>query len=143
MPTTTKKKSVPKKPATTKVQKPKSKPGFQRQAHQIDATNQVLGRLASGIAILLRGKHRATFTPHLDQGDFVIVRNAKNLKITGDKREQKIYYHHSGYPGGLKRTQMKDVIAKNPGDILRRAVWNMLPKNKLRSRMIKRLTIIN
>ncbi|OGY50966.1 MAG: 50S ribosomal protein L13 [Candidatus Buchananbacteria bacterium RIFCSPLOWO2_01_FULL_56_15] len=143
MPTTAEKKSASKKPATTEVQKPKSKPGFQRQAHQIDATNQVLGRLASSIAILLRGKHRPTFTPHLDQGDFVVVRNAKNLKITGNKREQKIYYHHSGYPGGLKRTQMKDVIAKNPGDVLRRAVWNMLPKNKLRSRMIKRLTIIN
>lgn len=141
--TTTVKKSAPKKPATTKAQKSAPKPGFQRQANQIDATNQVLGRLASAIATLLRGKHRATFTPHLDQGDFVVVRNARNLKITGNKLEQKIYYHHSGYPGGLKRTQLKDVIAKNPGDVLRRAVWNMLPKNKLRSRMIKRLTIIN
>lgn len=135
----TKKSTTAKLPA----KKAAAKSGFRRESHAIDATGEVLGRLATRITTLLRGKHRATFTPHLDRGDFVVVRNAKDIKITGNKPEQKTYYHHSGYPGGLKRRQLKDVFAKNPADPLRRAVWNMLPKNKLRAQMIKRLTIIN
>ena len=139
--TTGKKLAANKPPAQKTAAKPK--PGFQRQAHKLDASDQVLGRLATSIATLLRGKHRPTYTPHLDHGDFVVVRHAAKIKLTGNKPEQKIYYHYSGYHGGLKATQLKSVLAKNPGDALRRAVWNMLPKNKLRDEMIKRLTIIN
>lgn len=139
------KKTTTKKSPAGKAAAPKNKvskkPVINRANHQIDATDQVLGRLASNIAMILRGKNKATFLPHVDAGDFVLVKNVTKIKITGNKREDKIYYHFSGYPGGLKKTAMKDVIAKDSGEVLRRAVWNMLPKNKLRNTMIKRLTI--
>jgi len=112
-----------------------------RATHTIDASGKPLGRLAVEIAILLRGKHKPTFTPNKDEGDFVVVKNVEKMKITGKKMDNKIYYHHSGYPGGLKKVPMRKIFEKDPGEILRKTVWGMLPKNKLRSRMIKRLKI--
>ena len=117
--------------------------GFNRKNHTIDADGMIVGRVATQIVQILRGKNKPSFQPHLDHGDFVLVKNAAKLKFSGNKLEQKKYYHYSGYPGGLKAKLAKDVFAKNPGDVLRRAVWNMLPKNKLRSEMIKRLKISN
>lgn len=114
---------------------------IQRKTHTIDATGKVLGRLATEIAILLRGKHRPNFVPYLDIGDFVVVKNVKEIKLTGKKAEQKKYYHHSGYLGGLKETPFKKIFEKNPAWVLRKAVFGMLPTNKLRAKIIKRLKI--
>ena len=116
---------------------------IKRNIHEMDATGKILGRLATEVAILLRGKNKANFQPHIDQGEHVIVNNASKIKVTGKKLDQKIYYHFSGYPGGLKKKKMGEVFSKNPADLLKRAVWNMLPKNKLRNNMIKRLKIMN
>lgn len=113
---------------------------MERTVHKIDATNQSLGRLATQVVMLLRGKNKVTFQRHLDEGDSVAVYNFSAVKITGNKLDQKIYYHHSHYPGGLKETKMKDLMEKNPGEVLKKAVYGMLPKNKLRPLMIKRLT---
>jgi len=110
-----------------------------RKIHYFDATDQVLGRLATKIATLLIGKHKEDYQPNLDQGDIVVIENVKKIKITGQKLEQKIYYHHTQYPGGLKENKMGDVFKKNPSEVLKKAIWNMLPKNKLRSPRIKRL----
>ncbi len=110
-----------------------------RQTHTIDATNQVLGRLASQIAILLQGKHKPNFKPHLDQGDIVVVKNVDKIRVTGKKMSQKIYYRHSGYLGSLKATKLEELMVKKPEEVLRKAVLGMLPKNKLRAKMIKRL----
>lgn len=112
-----------------------------RNVHKIDAAGKAVGRLASDIAILLRGKNKASFQPNQDEGDIVEISNVADMKITGKKLEQKVYYSHSNYPGGLKETSMKNLMAKNPAEVLRKAVWNMLPKNKLRARMIKRLRV--
>lgn len=112
---------------------------IQRKTHTIDAKGKVLGRLATEIATLLRGKYKKTFVPYLDMGDFVIVKNIKEIKLTGKKIEQKKYYRHSGYLGGLKEIPFKKIFEKNPGQILQKAVFGMLPKNKLRARQIKRL----
>jgi len=114
---------------------------MERQTHTIDATGKVLGRLASEIVILLRGKQKPDFFPYKDMGDFVIVKNVGKLKITGKKLEKKKYYRHSEYIGGLKTIPLKKEFAERPAEVLRRAVLGMLPKNKLRSRMIKRLKI--
>ena len=91
--------------------------------------------------MLLRGKNKPTFAPHVDAGDFVTVINAEQLKFTGKKLVQKDYFHHSQYPGGLKRTPMKKVFDESPGEVIRRAVYGMLPKNRLRNEMMKRLTV--
>lgn len=112
-----------------------------QQTHTIDATNKVLGRIATQIAILLRGKHKPDFAPYKDIGDFVIVKNAAKIKLTGRKTEQKVYYHHTGYLGGLKAVPFKKVFKERPGEVLRKAVFGMLPKNRLRAKQIKRLTI--
>ena len=119
------------------------KPKITRLTHKIDATDQILGRLASQIANLLRGKNKPTFTYHIDNGDFVVAKNAAKLKFSGKKFTQKAYHHYSGYPGGLKTNTLITVFKKNPALVLRRSVWNMLPKNKLRAKMIKRLIITN
>jgi len=111
---------------------------IERKTHKIDAKDKVLGRLATGIVILLRGKNKPTFEPHIDNGDFVVVKKSDDIKLTGKKMEQKIYYRHSGYPGGLKTKKLKDITK---AEALKRAVWNMLPKNRLRNAMIKRLII--
>ena len=110
-----------------------------RQTHIIDATGKVLGRLASQIAILLMGKHKPDYDPSKDMGDFVIVRNVNKIKITGKKLEKEKYYRHSGYLGGLREIPMKKIFQEKPEFILKKAVYGMLPKNKLRKRMIKRL----
>jgi len=112
---------------------------MQRETHTIDATGKSLGRLAVEVAILLRGKQKPDFVLYKDMGDFVRVKNMEKVRITGKKLEQKIYRHHTGYPGSLKKTPMKVIFAKNPGEVLRRAVLGMLPKNKLRAKQIKRL----
>lgn len=116
---------------------------IERKIHTIDATGKVLGRLATEIAILLRGKQKATFLPYKDAGDFVTVKNIKNIKITGNKLEQKKYYHHSGYAGGLKEVPMKELLEKRPAEVLKKAVLGMLPKNKTREEFIKRLKVEN
>jgi len=112
---------------------------MQRETHTIDATGKSLGRLAVEVAILLRGKQKPDFVLYKDMGDFVRVKNMEKVRITGKKLEQKIYRHHTGYVGSLKKTPMKVIFAKNPGEVLRRAVLGMLPKNKLRAKQIKRL----
>ena len=114
---------------------------IERKTHQLDATNQSVGRLASQIALLLRGKGKVNFSPQIDNGDFVNVTNIDKLKFTGKKKEQKIYYRHSHYPGGIKRIPIKKWLKESPGRILRNAVYKMLPKTRLREAMIKRLTI--
>lgn len=112
-----------------------------RTLHTIDATDQAVGRVATRVAMLLRGKHKATFVPHIDEGDSVVVMNVAKVKFTGRKLEQVDYYRHTMYPGGLKRTPMKRVFTTDPTDVLRRAVYGMLPKNKQRDNIMKRLTI--
>ena len=107
----------------------------------VDATNQVLGRLATKIARMLIGKDKPSFTPYLDSGDHVVVINANKIRMTGNKVEQKIYYSHSGYPGGLKEVPAKRIRETKPEWISREAVLGMLPKNKLRARRAKKLRI--
>ena len=114
---------------------------MERQKHTIDATDRPLGRLATEIATLLRGKHKPEFQPHLDQGDIVEVTNVDKIKFTGKKMEQKKYYRHSGHPGNLKEESLEKKFQKNPGEVLKRSVRNMLPDNKLRKNMVKRLII--
>lgn len=116
---------------------------MERKTYTIDATNRVLGRLAVQVANMLRGKKKVGFVPYLDMGDYVIVKNIRNIKITGRKIEQKKYYHHSGYLGGLKETPLKKILKENPGEALKRAVFGMLPINKLRKEQIKRLKLEN
>ncbi len=114
---------------------------MERKIHKIDAKNKAVGRLATQIALLLRGKHKSEYAPHIDMGDIVEVVNIGQLKFSGKKLEQKKYYRHSGYPGGLKETALKDLFKKNPAEVLRRAVRQMLPANRLRQKMLKRLII--
>jgi len=113
---------------------------IKRENHMVDAEGKVLGRLATQVAVLLRGKNKVGFAPHKDMGDFVIIKNVDKLKFTGKKFEDKIYYHHTLYMGGLKEQTMKEVSEKKGySEILRKAVMGMLTKNKLRARQIKRL----
>jgi len=114
---------------------------MEREIHTINAKGKSLGRLATQISILLRGKHKPDFAPHKDEGDFVVVEDLVQIKLTGKKEEQKLYHRHSGYIGSLKSENMKNLERRKPGEILRKAVLGMLPKNKLRTRIIKRLTI--
>ncbi|MGB9764915.1 MAG: 50S ribosomal protein L13 [Candidatus Saccharicenans sp.] len=107
----------------------------------INADGQILGRLATEIAILLRGKNKPQFAPNVDTGDFVVVINAEKIKTTGNKIEDKIYYSHSLYPGGLKEKKLKEMLAAKPEEVIRRAVWGMIPKNKLGRAVIKKLKI--
>lgn len=107
----------------------------------VDAAGQTLGRLASQIAYVLRGKHKPTFVPHWDCGDNVIVTNSEKMKLTGRKLDQKVYYHHSGYVGGIKGRVAKDMLANAPEEMLTLAVKRMLPKNKLADRLILNLKV--
>ena len=109
--------------------------------HDIDATNQPLGRLASRIAVILRGKTRPDYQPNVMPQEKVVVENIGKIKFTGKKMDQKIYYHYSGYPGGMKARKLKDVFARDPKKVLWMAVNNMLAKNRLRSRIMKNLEI--
>lgn len=112
-----------------------------RKWYLVDASNQVLGRMASRIASYLRGKHKPTYTPNVDAGDFVIVINADKVKVTGKKLNDKVYYHHTGYIGGVKAETLKDRLTKEPEEVIRDAVWGMLPKNRLGRVMIKKLKV--
>lgn len=110
--------------------------------HELDASEFTLGRLATRAATLLRGKHKAIFTPHMDLGDFVVVKNASKVKLTGRKLEQKEYIRFTGYPGGIRRKVLRDVLKKDPQWVIIHAVRNMLPTNRLRSVIIKRLKVV-
>lgn len=112
-----------------------------RQRHEIDATDLTIGRLATRIATLLRGKNKASYQPHLDQGDTVVVSNISKVRFSGKKLSQKEYYSYSGYPGGLKTRKMSDIFKAKPGEVLQRAVKQMLPPTRLREGMMKRLII--
>lgn len=114
---------------------------MQRKTYTIDATNRVLGRLAVQVSGLLRGKNKPDFYPYKDMGDRVIVKNASKIVVTGKKLEKEVYRHHTGYLGGLKEIPMKKVFAEFPEKVLRKAVFGMMPKNKLRDKQIKRLKI--
>lgn len=107
----------------------------------VNAEGKVLGRLASGLAKVLRGKNKPIYTPHVDTGDFVIVVNADKVALTGRKMKDKIYYHHSGYPGGIKEISAEKLLAKKPAEMLRIAVRGMLPKNSLGRQMLRKLKI--
>ena len=118
------------------------KPGdVQRNWYVVDATDVVLGRLASHVAVLLRGKHKATFAPHVDGGDFVIVINADKVALTGNKRETKLAYRHSGYPGGLRATTYSDLLDKHPERAIEKAVRGMLPKTSLARQQLSKLKV--
>jgi len=108
---------------------------------KIDATNQPVGRLASKLAIILRGKDKANFTPNIFPKEKVIVFNTDLLKLSGQKINQKVYYHHTGYPGGIKTEKLKELFKKDSREVLRRAVYGMLPKNRMRDQVIKNLLI--
>ena len=114
---------------------------MKRNIHKIDAEGKAVGRLASEVAIILRGKNKPEFEPHLDCGDMVEVNNIDKLKFTGKKLDNKKYYSYSGYPGGLKEKKLADVFASDPGDVLKRAVRKMLPAVRFRKEMLKRLKI--
>jgi large subunit ribosomal protein L13 len=114
---------------------------IERRWHVIDATDVVLGRLASQIATLLRGKHKPTFAPHVDTGDFVIVVNADKVALTGAKREQKRAYRHSGYPGGLRSVSYVELLEKNPRRAVEKAVRGMIPKNSLGRQQLTKLKV--
>ncbi len=114
---------------------------IERKWYVVDATGYTLGRLASEIAKVLRGKNKPIFTPHLDMGDYVIVVNAAKVKVTGKKLSQKIYYHHSGYVGGMKETTLKEMLANKPERVVELAVKGMLPKGPLGRQMYKKLFV--
>ena len=114
---------------------------IQRDWLVVDARGQILGRVATQIAHLLRGKHKPTWSPHVDGGDFVIVLNAADVRLTGSKAQQKVYYRHTGYPGGLKATPYKLMLARYPERVIKFAVKGMLPKNRLGRRLLKKLHV--
>ena len=114
---------------------------IQREWHVIDATDVILGRLAVQSANLLRGKHKPTFAPHMDMGDFVIIVNAEKVALSGDKKTTKLAYRHSGYPGGLSATPIGEVLEKDARKAIEKAVWGMLPKNRLGRQMLKKLKV--
>ena len=107
----------------------------------MDASDQILGRLATEVARLLRGKHKPDYTPHLDTGDFVVVVNAEKVKLTGEKLDQKVYYRHSGRPGSLKSETARERLDKYPERVIQAAVWGMLPKNRLGRKLLKKLKV--
>ena len=114
---------------------------IERKWFVVDAENKVLGRLASEIATRLRGKHKPNFSPHMDVGDFIVVVNADKVKLTGNKLDDKVYYHHSGYMGGIKEQTAKEVLEKKPTELLKMAVRGMLSKNSLGRKQLKKLKI--
>lgn len=119
----------------------KSAQKIERATHTIDATGIAMGRLATRVATILRGKNKATYQPHIDAGDRVVITNVKLMKLTGQKAKQKVYHSYSGYPGGLKTKKLADILEKNPGEALTRSVYQMLPPTRLRTGMMKRLQI--
>jgi large subunit ribosomal protein L13 len=113
----------------------------ERVWHVVDAEGKTLGRLATQIADVLRGKRKPTYTPHVDVGDFVIVVNAEKVAVTGDKREKKLYWRHSGYPGGIRSRTLGDLLEKRPEEVIRRAVKGMLPRNRLARQQLGKLKV--
>ncbi len=113
----------------------------ERKWHVIDAEGQTLGRLATEIARLLRGKNKPQYTPHVDTGDFVVVVNAEKVVVTGKKAEQKVYYRHTGYPGGLRETSYEVMLERKPTEILRKAVRGMMPRTRLGRQQFRKLKI--
>ena len=114
---------------------------IQRDWVVIDANGHNLGRLATQIAAILIGKHKPTYTPGVDMGDFVVVVNAGHIQVTGNKLEDKKYYRHTGYPGGIRETKLKDMLKKHPTRVIEKAVWGMVPHNKLGRKMMTKLKI--
>ncbi len=114
---------------------------IKRDWYVVDASSAPVGRLASDIAMRLMGKNKPVYTPHIDVGDFVVVVNARNAKFTGKKYDNKIYYSHTGYPGGIKEKTANELLEKKPKEVIMKAVKGMLPKNKLASKMLKRLKV--
>ena len=114
---------------------------IERKWYVVDATDMTLGRLASEVAKVLRGKNKPTFTPHIDTGDYVIVVNAEKIKVTGKKLDQKVYYHHSEYVGGMKETTLREMLAKKPEKVIELAVKGMLPKGPLGREMYTKLFV--
>jgi len=114
---------------------------IRREWYVVDAADHTLGRLSSEVARILRGKHKPTFAPNMDNGDYVIIVNAEKIKVTGNKMEQKVYKRHSGYIGGLKETPLKVMLAKKPAEVLRHSIKGMLPKNNLGRHMFKKLKV--
>jgi len=125
----------------TKSTNPTKDKDIKRDWHLVDASKKVLGRFATEIVKFLQGKHKTNYAPYLDNGDYVVVINAKRVQITGRKAETKIYSSYSGYPGGQKNITFANLLEKNPAEIIKRAVSGMLPKNKLRDRRLTRLFI--
>lgn len=117
------------------------KSDIDRKWYVVDAKEAVLGKLATRVAVYLRGKNKPVFTPNADTGDFIIVINAEKVRLTGNKLNNKVYYHHSGYIGGLKARTAKELLAEKPERIIEKAVWGMMPKNKLGKAMIKKLKV--
>jgi large subunit ribosomal protein L13 len=119
-----------------------AKPGeIEREWHLVDAEGQTLGRLATRIADTLRGKNKPQYTPHIDTGDFVVVVNAEKVAVTGKKLDDKIYYRHSGYPGGLRQRTLREQLARRPEEVIRKAVKGMLPRNRLARAQLRKLKI--
>ena len=119
-----------------------AKPGEISQAwYVVDAEGRTLGRLATEIAETLRGKRKPEYTPHVDTGDFVVVVNAEKIRVTGDKLDKKVYYRHSGYPGGLRQRTLREELEKRPVEVIRRAVKGMLPRNRLARTQITKLKV--
>ncbi len=114
---------------------------IKREWHLVDASDKILGKLATRVASLLIGKHKPIFNRHLDVGDYVVVTNAARIGVTGNKRKQKMYYRHTGYPGGLKSINLEKLLETDPRRVIEYAVKGMLPQNRLRARMLKRLRI--
>ncbi len=113
----------------------------ERKWYIVDAEGQILGRMAAEIARVLRGKHKAQFTPHIDTGDFIVVTNAEKVALSGRKIEYKTYFHHSNYPGGGKFDHVKDVLKKKPEKVIEHAVWGMLPHNNLGRQLFRKLKV--
>jgi large subunit ribosomal protein L13 len=113
----------------------------ERSWYVVDAEGKTLGRMATQIANVLRGKRKPTYTPHVDVGDFVIVVNAEKVAVTGDKREKKLYWRHSGYPGGIRSRTLGDLLEKRPEEVIRRAVKGMLPRNRLARQQLRKLKV--
>jgi len=114
---------------------------IQRDWVLVDANGQTLGRLVTQIATVLLGKHKPSFTPGVPMGDYVVVVNAEHIKVTGNKMDDKMYYHHTGYPGGLKATNLRDLLARHPERVIEKAVWGMLPHNRMGRSLMRKLRV--
>lgn len=121
--------------------RPQGPRAVQRNWYVVDAEGQTLGRLASELAVILRGKHKPQFTPHVDTGDFVVVVNAEKVVVTGRKADKKVYHRHTGYPGGLRSTSYEEMMRRKPAEVVRKAVFGMMPKTRLARQQVKKLKV--